>query len=184
MTIDPSVTSAVWQFNGAEGRPGLNLYLRDQTGSRSSATIPSVVLKNEAELTARLANLNEAFRTVRDWRKTVAAFFATIRPWCVALPGNPRVQDGSKTVIEDRSGGYEVPELMVLCGRGALIITPVGAWVLGADGRVDMVGPGDRRVFHSRATDSWYHVPNDAPYREIPLTESVFRDSAAACLDV
>ncbi len=183
-TIDPTVTNAVWQFNGEEGRPGLNLYLSDQTGSRSSATIPPLVLRNEVELMLRLHKLNKAIRRVRDWRHTVAVLFATLRPWCIALPGNPCVQEGSGMVIEDMSGGYDVPELMVIRGNTAMVITPVGAWVLGADGRVDMLGPNYRAVLqYTRATDQWYHVPDAAPYRELPLTEPLFRELAEACLD-
>jgi hypothetical protein len=142
-------------------------------------------LKNEAELASRLSNLNTALRKVRDWRKAVDALFATIRPWCASLSGGSYVKETTGWVVEEQSGGYEIPELMVIRGSAGMVITPVAAWVLGADGRVDMIGPGDRRILHyTRATDSWYHVPNDAPYREIPLTEPLFRELAEACLDV
>jgi hypothetical protein len=87
-------------------------------------------------------------------------------------------------VVEEKSGEYEIPELMVIRGSAGMVITPIGAWVLGADGRVDMIGPGDRAILeYTQATDSWYHVPNHLPYRELPLTESLFRDLAEACLD-
>ena len=184
--IGPSAIEATWELNGEPGRPSLILRLRDQKGKlTSSATFATTELKNESDLTTRLSQLNEALLTVAEWRKIVEALFARIRPWCISLPGGSYVTDKSGWVEEERSGGYEVSELIVTSGGAGMIITPVGAWILGADGRVDINGPGDRRVLHYlRATDSWYHVPNDGPYRELPLTEMLFRELAEACLDV
>jgi hypothetical protein len=182
--INGSAAEAVWQLDGGDGRPGLNLYLRDQSGKRGSATFEPFELKSESVLAARLGTLGDALRKVGEWRRAVESLFARIRPWCASLPGNPHMTDGSTTVAEEQSGWYDVPELTVVRGRATLTITPVAAWVVGADGQVNMTGPGDRAVLeYTRATDSWYHVPNYLPYRELPLTESLFRELAEACLD-
>lgn len=183
-TIDGAAAEATWELNGERERPNLTLRLRDQTGSRSSATFPAVMLKNEAELTSRLGSLKEALLKVAEWRKTVAAFFTKIRPWCSALPGNPVVRDYWVVVREERSGEYDVPQLMVSRGDRAMVITPVAAWVVGWDGRVDMIGPGDRFILHyTQATNEWTHVPKYLPYRKLPVTEALFRELAEACLD-
>jgi hypothetical protein len=185
MAIGPSATEATWALNGDPGRPSLILRLRDREGKlSSSATFAPTELKNETELTARLSCLSQALLKVVEWRKAVEALFTRIRPWCASLSGGSYVKEKSSWVEEEKSGWYEVPELMVIRGSAGMVITPVGAWVLGADGRVDMIGPGDRRILHyAQAADSWYHIPNDAPYREIPFTEPLFRELAEACLD-
>lgn len=182
--IGPSATEATWELNGEPGRPSLILRLRDQQGRlSSSATFAPAELKNDSELTTRLSDLRGAMLKVAEWRKTVEVLFARIRPWCTSLPGGSSVKDRSGWVEEEQSGGYEVPELVVIRGEARIVITPVGMWVMGADGRVDLFGPGDRRVLHySRITDSWFHVPNDR-YQEIPLTEAIFQELSEACFD-
>ncbi len=167
-----------------QGQLAAQLRLRDPTGARVGADLLPVEFKNAVRLEARFRDLRDALQTVRDWRAAVACLFATIRPWCESLPGDPAVCGNVERVQEEASGEYLVRQLFVIRANRMMVIHPVGAWVLAADGRVDMIGPGDRAILHYfRATDSWCHIPNDAPYREFPLTESLFRELAEACLD-
>ncbi|MDB5309868.1 MAG: hypothetical protein JWO38_4070 [Gemmataceae bacterium] len=188
--IDGSAAEATWELNGEPGRPNLILRVRDPEGYRSSATFAPVELKNETGLTSRLGDLNEALLRVAEWRKAVDTLFARIRPWCEALSGSPAVCKNINLVREERSGEYLVRELFVIPIGGdrlidpLMVFTPVAAWVVGWDGRVDMTGPGDRYILnYSRAAGAWYHVPNYLPYRQLPLTETLFRELAEACLD-
>ncbi len=184
-SVGLTTSEAIWELNGLPGRPSLILRLRDQDGKlTSSGTFALNVFKNETELTARLSDLNHAMYKVAEWRKAVRVLFERIRPWCETLTGGSYVKEKTSWVEEEQSGFYEVSELIVIRGERGMFITPVGAWVLGADGRVDMVGPGDRAVLEYAASkDSWFHIPNDAPYRELAFNESLFRELAEACLD-
>lgn len=181
--INGAAAQATWELN-CEGRwPNLTLRLRDRTGSRSSATFPAVLLKNEDELTSRLGSLKAALLKVAEWRKAVAAFFGTIHPWCESLPGNPVVTEEPIRVVEGPSGEYEATQFVVAVNNQEFRIRPVAAWVVGFDGMVEVAGPADRAMlYYTRATDSWCHIPNYLPYRELPLTESLFRELVEACL--
>ena len=65
-----------------------------------------------------------------------------------------------------------------------MTVTPVASWVLGWDGRIDLVGSEDRlSLMYSVSKGGWFHVPNYLPYGEHPLTETLFRELALACLD-
>lgn len=182
-TIDGSAAEATWELD-TEGRwPNLTLRLRDRTGSRSSVTFPAVLLKNEDELTSRLGTLKDALLKVAEWRRTLAAFFVTIRPWCESLPGNPVVTEEPIRVAEGPSGEYDATQLVVAVNNQEFRIRPVAAWVVGFDGMVEMAGPDDRAMlYYTRATESWCHIPNYLPYRELPLTESLLRELVEACL--
>lgn len=167
-----------------EGKPAAQLRLHDATGAQAGADLLPFEFLTPDKLEARFRDLRDALQVVRDWRAAVAQLFATLRPWCAALPGAPEVRESEIVVTERRSGSYTAPQLVVVRNHRAMLVYPVGAWVLGADGRVDLKGPGDRRMLHySRATGSWCHVPNDAPYRELSLTEALFRELAEACFD-
>lgn len=166
------------------GQSAAQLRLRDPSGARVGADLLPVEFNNAVRLEGRFRDLRDALRTVRHWRAAVGCLFATMRPWCESLPGDPAVCSNVERVQEEASGEYLVRQLFVIRVSRLMTITPVGAWVLAADGRVDVIGPGDRAILHYfRATDSWFHIPNDAPYRELPLTESLFRELAEACLD-
>lgn len=183
-TLNGSTAEATWELNGVEGKPNLILQLRDPAGYNSSGTFAVHEFKSEAALVSRLGELGMALKHVAEWRKTVDTLFTRIRPWCFALPGEPAVCKNVNVVAEQASGEYLVQELYVVRGEDLMVITPVAAWVIGWDGRVDMNGSGDNCILeYSRAKDAWYHVPNYLPYRELPLAEEIFRELAAACFD-
>jgi hypothetical protein len=167
-----------------EGKPAVQLRLRDGTGARVGADLLPAELANPTGLETRFYHLRNALETVREWRAVVAGLFATIRPWCERLPGKPRVSEHTLQVAEGESGEYEVTELSVARGDRTLRIGPVAAWVIGWEGLVGMYGPSDRAMlYYSRDRGAWFHIPNYLPYRELPLTEPLFGELAEACLD-
>ncbi len=167
-----------------EGKPVAQLRLSDATGARAGADLLPFEFLSPDKLEAKFRDLRDAFQIVRDWRAAVAELFATIRPWCESLPGNPRVHEEPLCMIEGESGEYETTQLVVMRGRWTLHIKPVAAWVVGWDGMIGMNGPGDRyMLYYSRAKNAWFHTPNNLPYRELLLTEALFRKLAGDALD-
>ena len=190
--VNGTAAEATWELNGIEGKPNLILQLRDRSGYKSSGTFEPYEFKSEAILASRLIDLSMALKHIAEWRKTVDALFAKIRPWCEALSGNPILCKNVNVVAEQASGEYFVQELFVIKLAGSpartiepmMVITPIAAWVIGWDGRVDLIGGGDRFILeYSGKENAWYHVPNSLPYRTLPLTEVLFRELAAACFD-
>jgi len=62
-------------------------------------------------------------------------------------------------------------------------IEPVAAWVVGADGRVDMKGTGGPLILIYRETEKRWFYFQQFPAAEIPLTKDVFVRLAEACLN-
>jgi hypothetical protein len=183
--VNGSVAEATWGLDTSGRSPRVLLRLRTGEGRPFGGAEfdPVDVRYYPARFADGLGELGAALRTVTDWLPVVGRLFDRLVPWCEALPGDPVVTRGVCYVEEAQSGGYEAPELRVGHGGREMFIRPVAVWVIGWDGRVDMIGPDDRAVLHyTRATDSWHHVPNYLPYRELPLTAALFRELTEACL--
>lgn len=180
--IDGTAT-AEWR-KGADrfGWPATHLTLREPSGARVGATLLAAELRNEAEVEERFRGLKTALETVRDWRVAVARLFATIRPWCETLPGVSAVAEETIRAAEGESGEYEISQLVVTAGRWPMRIYPMAAWVVGWEGLVMMSGMGRAALYYSRANSAWYHIPDNIPYQEVPLTEALFRELAGAIL--
>lgn len=183
--IDLATARAEWRrATDARGRPLAELHLRDQFDGQATAGFAPDEFRNDTQLEYRFRDLKAALVRVAEWRRHVRALFATLRPWCEGLPGHPLVREEPWAAVEERSGEYETTRLEVRRAGQVLTITPVGAWVVAADGRVDMAGPGDRAVLlYDAPAGRWYHVPNYLPRREQPLDEPLFRQLAEDCFD-
>ena len=173
--INGTATAEWRKANDWSGQPAAQLRLHDPSGARVAAYLTPDEVFNPAKAEDRIRNLKDALASVRDWRAVVARFFVTIRPWLETLPGNPTVTEQPLRVAEGESGEYDISELIVSRGRWPLRIYPRAAWVVGWEGLVML---GDNPLYYSRAQDAWYCAPNKGPYREIPLTEELFRELA------
>ena len=190
--INGSATVAEWSAGkNWKGQLAALLRLQDRSGARVGADLLPVEFKNEHHLGERLRALKDAIGKIHDWRTAVEKLFTAIRAWCDKLP--PRkvrgttyqvlVFENTILVAEGPSGEYDIAQLEIK-RISAVRVTPVAAWVVGWDGRVDLTGPGDRCILLYRQNEKmWYHVPNDLPYREMPLTEVLFLDLVETCLD-
>jgi hypothetical protein len=190
--INGSAAQAEWRRGtNWKGQPAVLLRLLDPSGARAGADFLPVEFKNDQQLGERLRELKEAILKVHHWRIAVEKLFTAFRAWCDRLPKKERrgatypvlVLGETIRVAEGLSGEYDISQLVVK-RISTVRITPVAAWVVGWDGRVDLIGPGDRsNLLYRQGAGRWYHVPNDLPYRELPLTEALFLDLVETCLD-
>lgn len=91
-------------------------------------------------------------------------------------------QAGIKTSIrmvwisEEQTGKYEAPQIEISVGQASVKLKPIGTFLIGAFGRVDMEGPrGICRLMlvprkaqtPSFAFGAQEHVPGDEPWRDL-----------------
>jgi len=85
------------------------------------------------------------FQKVLIYRDRVVGFYEQVSNW---LKGTP-LQMGHKSITlqEDVFGTFEMPvlEISAASGRRVAQLQPIGASVIGAEGRVDLVGDRDRQ---------------------------------------
>lgn len=182
--IDPVSAAGTWDLESGEGgRPRLILRLRDDAEGQASAAFDPSELTTPAHFNRRVMALRDAFLRLKRWRAEVRRLFATISEWSEALPGGASLREEPITIHEKRSGPYEMSRLVIMSGGASMSVEPVAAWVVGADGRVDLKGNGGPfTLVYSRA-EGWRCVLDTFPVVKTPdLTKELFLELAHACL--
>jgi hypothetical protein len=176
--------SATWDLTAdSRNRPVLVLRLRDTPKGQAEGRFAPDELRNIPHLSARLGDLKAALIRVGGWLGQLERLYADIRQWSQALPA-AYVEELPLTVREERSGPYEATMLRVSSNARTMTVEPVAAWVVGADGRVDLKGVGGPfTLVYSQPKGGWYHVENKPPLTFLPLDQALYLDLARACLD-
>jgi hypothetical protein len=111
------------------------------------------------------------------WTKRVQNLFETIRPWFPSH--NARIEDHA--VYEQRSGAYRTKKFVVRVGGQVINFVPKGTYLIGAAGRVDIVGPrGERRLILNDSSDAaeWQVVLDPANKTTmVPLSEDTLLEA-------
>jgi len=83
---------------------------------------------------------------VESFRKAVEYLFTEIDSWLAASPLKTRRED--MQINEEASGAYNIQKLLIEDAAGKKIaeLVPVAAFVIGADGRVDLDGKYDKTI--------------------------------------
>ena len=135
-----------------------------------------------------------------EWRETLESLFREIRAWLAEMEPAPIVEDSTTQIIEKKSGEYEAPMLVVKRGEGEFRVQPIARWVVGEEGRVDMIGGdgpfilvrakakndeanGESTHLPSKDVDDWCWVQDHRPWKGVQLTGELFRDLAESCLE-
>jgi hypothetical protein len=191
-TVDPAVRAAfdpsaegVWvRREEPSGRVLLGLRVTNSAGGEATATYTPDELDNPYYLAKRLERQRAAVDRVTEWKGRLGELFHSVRAWSQTLPGGPAVvTETALTLNEELSGEYTVSQLVLRRGHDEMRVVPVALWVLGADGRVDLRGPGGPFTLVDFPT-GWQYVGERFPPMTLePLTESLFHQLALACLD-
>ena len=111
------------------------------------------------------------------WRLALGELSIKIRRWLDEPIKRKLVEVSAyeKTLNEERLGAYEVKGLIVSLGQQRVTFDPVATYVVGAFGRVDMIGPAAKfTLVRERDDGHWSLInPIDPRLRE-PLTKDLF----------
>ena len=84
----------------------------------------------------------------------------------------------TKTLSEDFIGTYEVRELLLLVGDEKVAFTPKGLLIVGASGRVDMIGEMGTMTLVFQSGNRWGIVASRTPtLKVVPLDEDSLLDA-------
>jgi len=83
-----------------------------------------------------------------------------------------RVTIRPKTVVEEHIGAYEISELVLLVGNEEVVLSPKGMNIVGASGRIDLVGDMGQKTIVLQPEEGWGIVEARTPTLKIvPLDE-------------
>jgi len=113
-----------------------------------------------------------------DWITTLDNFLNKIKLWL-----SEPAQENLLTIIETKGGlneealgHYSAPMLIIRADKDTIKIIPVGRFVLGAKGRVNMLGYGKKKGF-LLVDEGWIYFHEKRGYGEPlgePLTKELF----------
>jgi hypothetical protein len=174
--------SATWDLvNDERGRPLLKLKVDDPFSGQGTWSFAPDELRNERHLLSRLHDLKGSLVRTGVWRKPLDDLFSSIRQWSQGLPG-AYIQEEPMT-YRDGNGMFEASRLLVTSEGHTMQVEPVGSWVVGADGLVNLNGlGGPLTLLYSQKDGGWSYIPKTIPAQSIPLSRELFLELAAECL--
>jgi hypothetical protein len=110
---------------------------------------------------------------LEEWQRALEGLFDNIKRWLQpAEKEGLKVQPGSRVITEELLGEYEVPTLILRFGRQKVEIVPVGRFILGGAGRVDIDFAGGKTLLIRRTTDGPWLIVREKEEEE--LSETTF----------
>ena len=104
----------------------------------------------------------------QEWIASCKALISTILEWLQPLENQALLQVEQETIpiYEDQLGQYQAPVLkLVFLKSQVLTLRPVGRFVLGAEGRVDLIsGSTPLAMLILNGTDHWGFARREARY--------------------
>ncbi len=124
---------------------------------------------------------NPERRTQRQkaWLSALDKLFQDIRSWLAEAEREKLIKVRLEKIrhTEENLGTFEVPRLTLTVDHKTVCLKPIGATIIGADGRVDMVSTKGTYLFLYFADQGeWVHGSGMKPSQFPKLTEEVFTD--------
>ncbi|CUS34733.1 hypothetical protein [Candidatus Nitrospira nitrificans] len=138
------------------------------------ATLTEFLRKQKAADNPRLR-----LRRQREWVSALEGLFETIRCWLAEAEREKLIKVRTEKVphTEESLGTFDVPRLTMTVDHKTIVMKPIGATVIGADGRVDMVSPkGTYILLYLADRGKWVHGFGSKPSEFPGLSEKVFTD--------
>lgn len=114
-----------------------------------------------------------------QWLSTLTDLLGKIKEWVseAEREGLIQVVDQPKDLSEELLGSYRAPSLALRTDRSTVKIEPVGRYIIGAQGRVDMRSArGSYMLIHLSPEKGWMCVKEKKQREYLPLTESLFAE--------
>lgn len=115
----------------------------------------------------------------KAWLSALDKLFQKIRSWLAEAEQEKLIKVRIEKVnhAEEGLGTFEVPRLTLTVDHKTIILKPIGATIVGADGRVDMVSTKGTYLFLYLADQNkWVYGSGTRPSEFRELTEEVFTD--------
>lgn len=115
----------------------------------------------------------------KAWVSDLDKLFQHIRSWLAEAEREKLIKVRTEKVshTEESLGTFDVPRLTLTVDHKTIVLKPIGATTIGADGRVDMVfAKGTYLFLYLADHKKWVHGTGTRPSEFPELTEKVFTD--------
>ncbi len=152
---------------------------------------------------------NIVHERITRYLKRVESLYSEVKVWVEPLS----TEFIDTTVMEQASGPYSASCLIIKSGVSEIAkLEPLGTWIIGAEGRVDLIGSNDKTtlvylkqggsliesieseggremnrsttvLFQGIEEDGWYWIEDKRRGRAILITQDLFRDLVSEVSD-
>jgi hypothetical protein len=174
---------ATWDYGlDDRSRPVLNLTITDGLNGSANGQFTPGELAHEVHFRERVRQMREAMDRVRQWcQNTLPALYRDMKQWVLSSDPQCFIQDTLVKVNERMSGPYDAPGLEIWRATQVVQVRPIAIWIVGGEGRVDLIGPMDDFMLVFRH-DEWFAIEPTNRILEKALSSSLFLDIFEASL--
>jgi len=145
--IGPNTHPAVIEigmFENFQGVPAVNMRQPDKW--QLKITLKNIELLAGEEVVLHVMEREYIARRICNWQERVESLFEQIEGWCDNLenvtcddPGN--IEMSEQMMVDFKLPAIDMPSRRVLHnGNVMMFIKPYGLWIIGANGRIDVIG--------------------------------------------
>jgi hypothetical protein len=120
-----------------------------------------------------------------EWLDAIRKLYVQIKDWLSEAKAEGLVDygDADVAITESTLGTYDAPVLQLRFGERMMHVRPVGRFVIGAKGRIDMLlGPNQAMMIRA-ADETWKIVPVGSTRDQlVSLTKDTFTEAIEALL--
>lgn len=82
-------------------------------------------------------------KQLAEWKDYLDQLYQKVESFLSQYTNSKKIniEYGSKEIFEEKLGTYEVPTITIIIGGKKISFDPIGTYLIGARGRVDMIGP-------------------------------------------
>ena len=113
------------------------------------------------------------------WIETINRFYQKINGYLgeSIKSGDIEISLSPKKLVEEDIGPYEVNELLLRVGNERVVFSPKGRNIVGAAGRIDLVGERGRKTLVVQPDERWCVIESRTPsLKLVPLDENSLVD--------
>jgi len=181
--IDIASANFEWSMHkDYRNRTVLDLSIKDSFDGEAHASFAPVEMEedNFEHFMSHLKSLKGALIQVGEWKRKVNSLFEVLQDWIRTYARKKWIINEEAIEVNERaSGQYHISALKLQNGTQEIWVKPIAIWIVGAHGRVDVIGDISRFSLVLKS-DEW-HVVNDDILKILhQLDERVFHKILSA----
>jgi hypothetical protein len=111
------------------------------------------------------------------WIDSINSLYNEVTKWLSPLKKEVKIHKTSVAITEDHIGTYEIDILHLLIGKDKVSFIPKGTLIIGANGRIEVLGPKSSQTLILNKENTWEIVSRRTPKPEFrSFTEESFLD--------
>lgn len=136
-----SIDVSNYSEDGGVGKPTTYRLSNVSTRTTGDSAYPDQVVADAIEISTEYV-----IKRLDDWERRILSLYSTTIQWCEHVPGVRADQRLTVMIDEEMMQRYAVsprklPMLRLIRGPRVLTFRPYGLWIIGANGRLDIVAP-------------------------------------------